>query len=88
MPINTAFLLMAQYGGKAVIPLTDVRRDYFSHLTMDAMLRRIGNGELSLPVVRTAGSQKAWRGVHLVDLARYLDEQRETALKLAGKLVS
>jgi len=26
--LNTAFLLMAQYGGKAVIPLADVQRDY------------------------------------------------------------
>ena len=30
--LNTAFLLMAQYSGKAIIPLADVQRDYFSHL--------------------------------------------------------
>ncbi|QMV33198.1 hypothetical protein 23F_00036 [Ralstonia phage Gerry] len=30
--MNTAFLLMAQYGGKAVIPLDDLRREGVSHL--------------------------------------------------------
>ena len=30
--MNTAFLLMAQYGGKAIVPIEDVCRDYFSHL--------------------------------------------------------
>lgn len=33
MTLNTAFLLMAQYNGKAIIPLADLCRDYFSHLT-------------------------------------------------------
>ena len=32
---NTAFLLMAQYGGAAIIPLEVVCRDYFRHLTVD-----------------------------------------------------
>ena len=27
MTLNTTFLLLAQYNGKAVIPLEDVRRD-------------------------------------------------------------
>ena len=30
--MNTSFLLMAQYGGKAIIPIEDVYRDYFPHL--------------------------------------------------------
>lgn len=29
MSFNTAFLLMAQYNGKAIIPLDQVRRDFF-----------------------------------------------------------
>jgi hypothetical protein len=33
MTLNTVFLLMAQYNGKIIIPLADVCRDYFSHLT-------------------------------------------------------
>ena len=31
--MNTAFLLMAQYNGQAIIPLANVCADYFSHLT-------------------------------------------------------
>lgn len=31
--MNTAFLLMAQYGGAAVIPIDAVCRDYFWHLS-------------------------------------------------------
>lgn len=31
--MNTAFLLMAQYSGAAVIPIDRVCKDYFSHLT-------------------------------------------------------
>jgi hypothetical protein len=38
MTLNTAFLLMAQYNAKAVIPLADVCRDYFSHLTREKLL--------------------------------------------------
>jgi hypothetical protein len=33
--MNTAFILMAQFGAKAVIPTADVCRDYFPHLEVD-----------------------------------------------------
>ncbi|WP_168319259.1 pyocin activator PrtN family protein [Rhizobium leguminosarum] len=78
---STTFLLFAQYGGKAVIPVEDVCRDYFSHLTPDKFLRKVGNGEIKIPVVRAEGSQKCQKGVYLQDLADYLDERREVALK-------
>jgi hypothetical protein len=81
MPLNTAFLLMAQYNGKAIIPLDDVRRDFFSHLTRDMFLRKIATGAIRLPVVRMEVSQKSARGIHLQDLANYLDKRREVALK-------
>lgn len=83
---NTAFLLMAQYNGAAVIPLEFVVRDYFRHLTVEKMLRKILNGEIRLPIVRIEGSQKAAKGVHLSDLADYLDQQREKALKECRQL--
>lgn len=31
--MNTAFLLLAQYGGKAIIPIDDLCRGHFFHLT-------------------------------------------------------
>jgi len=79
--LNTSFLLMAQYGGAAVVPLEAVRRDYFPHLTEQKLLRKILAGRIRLPVVRIEDSQKAARGVHLQDLADYIDLQREKALK-------
>jgi hypothetical protein len=56
--MNTAFLLMAQYGGKATIPIDDVCRDYFSHLTPTKLVRKISAGEIALPLVRIEDSQK------------------------------
>jgi hypothetical protein len=86
MKPNTAFLLMAQYNGAAVIPLEMVCQDYFRHLTVEKLLRKILAGEIALPVLRIEKSQKAARGVHLSDLADYLDKQREAALKECQQL--
>lgn len=77
--MNTAFLLMAQYDGRAIIPVEAVRADYFPHLKLDQFLRKLGAGEIKLPLVRMEASQKAARGVHLQDLAEYLDTRRSAA---------
>jgi len=71
--MNTAFLLMAQYGGKAIIPIDDVCRDYFTHLTPTKLVRKISRGEIALPLVRIEESQKCGKGIHPTDLARYLE---------------
>lgn len=85
--MNTAFLLMAQYDGKAVIPVADVARDYFPHLSTDKFLRKTLVGEIKLPVVRIdPGTQKTARGIHLTDLAAYLDARRAAAVKEAEQL--
>ena len=84
--MNTAFLLMAQYNGQAIIPLERVCEDYFRHLTPEKFLRKTLSGEIDLPVVRVGGSQKASRGIHLTDLARYLDAQRMKAVVENDKL--
>ena len=81
MTLNTAFLLMAQYSGKAIIPLTDVCRDYFSHLTPEKLVRKVMAGQIALPIVHIERSQKSARGVHLQDLADYLDKRRAEAMK-------
>ncbi|MBV8664655.1 MAG: pyocin activator PrtN family protein [Hyphomicrobiales bacterium] len=79
--VNTTFLLMAQYHGRAIIPVDVVCRDYFSHLTPDKFLRKQAAGEIDLPLVRIEASQKAAKGVHLSDLAAYLDRRREAAVR-------
>lgn len=87
--MNTQFLLMAQYSGQAIIPLERVCADYFSHLTPEKMKLKVAAGEIDLPLVRMESSQKAARGVHLNDLAAYLDAQHLKAktehAKLMGK---
>jgi pyocin activator protein PrtN len=86
----TLFLLMAQYNGHTVVPLDRVCRDFFGHLTVEKLLRKVLRGDIALPIVRIESSQKAQRGVHLVDLAAYIDKRRPAALKeclqLAGTI--
>ncbi|TIW56705.1 MAG: Pyocin activator protein PrtN [Mesorhizobium sp.] len=79
--MNTAFLLMAQFNGAAVIPVDQVCRDYFQHLTPQQFVRKTTEGEIDLPVVRIEQSQKAAKGVHLLDLAAWIDKRREAAKK-------
>ncbi|MGY6246247.1 pyocin activator PrtN family protein [Bosea thiooxidans] len=79
--MNTLFLLMAQYNGQAVIPVDRVCADYFSHLSFDKFLRKVGAGEIEIPVTRMEASQKSAKGVHLQDLAEYLDKRRAAAVR-------
>ncbi len=78
--MNTLFLLMAQYDGRALVPVDAVCKDYFSHLTLPKFLRKASSGEIDLPLVRSERGQKSAKGVHLSDLATYLDKRREVAL--------
>jgi hypothetical protein len=84
--MNTAFLLMAQYDGLAVIPVNLVCRDYFPHLTPDKFVRKVSAGDINIPLIRMEGSQKCAKGVHLQDLAEYLDVRRAAARKEAAQL--
>lgn len=80
--MNTAFLLMAQYDAQAIIPVGTIVRDYFPHLSVDKFLRKASLGEISLPITRIEpGSQKGAKGVHLQDLAKYIDDRRAAAQK-------
>lgn len=84
--MNTVFLLMAQFGARAVIPIEEVRREYFSHLELDKLLRKIAYGEIVLPLVRIETSQKSAKGVYVQDLANYIDERRAAAQKECNQL--
>ena len=79
--MNTAFLLMAQYNGASVIPVENVCRDYFSHLTPVQFMLKVNKGDIDLPVVRIEASRKAAVGVHLIDLAAWIDARHEAAQK-------
>ncbi|MBB2886993.1 MULTISPECIES: pyocin activator PrtN family protein [Pseudomonas] len=85
--MNTLFLLMAQYDGQAVIPLSRVCADYM-HLTVEKFKLKCMSGEIDIPIVRLgANSQKAALGIHLRDLADYIDKQRDKATKEQKQLM-
>lgn len=84
--MKTAFILLAQYDGLAVIPLDAVCRDYFQHLTPEKLARKALAGEIAIPIVRIETSQKAAKGVHINDLAAYLDKQAEAARRECEQL--
>jgi hypothetical protein len=85
--MNTLFLLMAQYDGQAVIPLNRVCEDYMN-LTVEKFKRKRLDGEIDVPIIRLgADTQKAALGIHIKDLADYIDRQREKAAKEQNKLM-
>lgn len=85
--MNTTLLLISQYNGAAVIPVEDVCRDYFQHLSPNEFARKVSNGDIALPMVRIdAGSGKTARGVHLQDLAEWIDIRRKAAREEAWQL--
>ncbi|MGF6591110.1 pyocin activator PrtN family protein [Pseudomonas sp. B21-012] len=84
--MNTSFVLMAQYNGLAVIPLEQVCNDYFTHLTVKMLERKVLAGQIKIPITRLESSQKSAKGIHIADLALYLDQQREAALKECAQL--
>ena len=78
---------MAQYNSQAVIPVDKVVQDYFPHLSIDKFIRKVSLGDINIPMIRIeAGTQKSAKGIHINDLATYLDTRREAAVKEAKQL--
>jgi hypothetical protein len=69
-----------------VIPIDEVCREYFSHLETEKLLAKITRGEIALPVISAERSRKSAKGVYIQDLANYIDEQREAAVKARDQL--
>lgn len=82
--VITAFALLAQYDGKIIIPLADVCRDFFTHLTVKTFRAKVSAGEIEIPVVRIDDSAKAPLGIHVDDLAAYIDKRTRLARREAG----
>ena len=57
-----------------------------SHTSPSRVLRKVLAAEISLPIVRMESSQKSAKGIHINDLAAYLDKQHEAALKECEQL--
>ena len=86
--MKTVFFLMAEFGARAIIPIDEVRKSYFSHLELDKLLRKISMGEIALPLVRIERSAKSAKGVYVQDLADYIDAQRAAAVKERDQLAA
>lgn len=86
--VKTTMLLMTRYDSLAVIPADRVCQDFFTHLTTEQFIRKVGSGDIALPLVRIEASQKCAKGVHLQDLADYIDAQRAKAQKELRQMVS
>lgn len=84
--MNTVFILMAQFGPRAVIPIDEVRSAYFVHLELHALLRKIASGDIALPLVRIEKSKQTAKGVYVQDLAEYIDARRAVAVKERNQL--
>ena len=79
--MKTLLLLLVQYEGQAVIPVERVCIDYMN-LTIEKFKHKQLNGEIDIPLIRLgANTQKAALGIHIQDLAEYIDSQRAKALK-------
>lgn len=79
-------MLLAMYSGRPIIPAEDVARDFFG-LTTDKFIRKVSAGDIALPLIRMEASQKCAKGVHLNDLAEYLDQRRAAAVKECQQLL-
>lgn len=79
--MNTQFLLLAMYEGIPIVPLHQVQRDFFNHLSLTKFLRKVSLGQINIPIVRLEQSKKTAKGVHIIDLAKYIDDRRAEALR-------
>lgn len=79
--MDTLWMLQGRYSHLPVIPAATVCLDHFPHLTPQKFLRKISDGQIKLPLIRIEGSQKSAKGVLSCDLANYIDEQRNAALR-------
>lgn len=75
--MNTAFALMAVYGGPTV-PLDKICEELLGLSRQEAM-RQAATGELPLAVFRLNNSRKAPYVVHIANLAKLIDDARERA---------
>jgi hypothetical protein len=73
------------YSGRPIIPVENVAKDFFG-LTTEKFVRKVSAGDIALPLVRMEASQKCAKGVHINDLAEYLDKRRAAAVKECQQL--
>lgn len=76
--MNTYFGLLAEFDGRAEIPLDEVAPRYFG-ISPRTASARAGAQAVAVPAYRAGDSQKSPWLVSAVDLAQYLDAKRAEA---------
>lgn len=79
--MDTRFLLMARYDALLIIPIEQVRSNFFTHLSLQKFMQKLNERTIALPVVRMEESQKSQKGVYIDHLADFLDRKRGQALQ-------
>ena len=79
--MNTYFGLLAEFNGRAELPLEEVAPRYFGISVKTASARALAQG-LPVPAYRAVDSQKAPWLVSASDLANYLDKRRAEASEM------
>ncbi|MEO1852743.1 MULTISPECIES: pyocin activator PrtN family protein [Chromohalobacter] len=79
--MNTYFGLLAEFNGRAELPLEEVAPRYFGISAKTASARALAQG-LPVPAYRALDSQKSPWLVSATDLAEHLDKRRAEACKL------
>ena len=74
---KTLFLLMAEFDGRAAVPITEVAPRYFGDQHPEVIRRKAKNREYPVLCRRMGESQKAPYMVKLEDLARHLDDDAD-----------
>lgn len=80
--METKWFLLANYGEAPLILLSQVCVDFFPGLTPLKLSQKVDAGAINLPVTRIdPRSAKTAKWVHILDLAEWIDQQREEAKK-------
>lgn len=85
--MKTVMMLMMMYDNRPVIPADRVAADWFD-LTLDRFLRKQSSGAIPLPVILMEESRKSFKGVHVQDLADFIDRKAAEAREDLQKLVA
>ena len=84
--MTTIWMLLGMYGGRPIITASEIARDFFQHLSAEKFIRKVDAGEIDIPLMRIEPSSKATRGVHVRDLAEYLDRRSDEAREVQRKI--
>lgn len=77
--MDTLSLLAARFENRVILPIDLIREEYFPHLNIKMLIEKLKSGQITLPTIRMDESHKCTLGVHIKDLATYLDQKREDA---------